>query len=195
MGAGSGSQITFSTAQCPHHQATMSPLILLSYSLSPSFIYRAKKAGFYRRLCSQAASARIRTEGGSPTSWVDVQTTTLLDKKGGCFVQIPGEGPTPQPRGYAREEGNAHKHRHLWPRSPHWCCAENNSVCKERCGGRLVVTALPRAWERWLWIYQGLPVHSSLNKLRSSAEVGPRGSGANLCHCSALCSVVFPAWW
>lgn len=58
-----------------------------------------------------------------------------------------------------------------------------------------MVTALPRAWEPWSWIYQGLPVYSSLNKLRSSAKGEPRGSGANLYHCSAMYPVVFPAWW
>ena len=106
-----------------------------------------------------------------------------------------GQSPTPQPRGYAREEGNAHKHRHPWPRPPSWCCAENNSVFKDRCGRCLVVTALPRAWEHRSWIYQGLPVYNSLNKLWSSAKGGPRGSSANLCHCSAMCPVVFPVWW
>lgn len=53
--------------------------------------------------CSQAAIAGIRAEAGSPSSWVDVKTTMLLDKKG-FFCRIPGEGPIPQPRGYAREE-------------------------------------------------------------------------------------------
>lgn len=61
----------------------MSSLILLFYSLSPTFTYRTKKAAFYRRLRSQAASARIRAKPGSPSSWVDIQTTMLFNKKGG----------------------------------------------------------------------------------------------------------------
>lgn len=91
-------------------------------------------------LCSQRARVRIRAEPGSPSSWWILKPPQCWIKRG-LFC--------PNPQKYIRAiypscaggEESTRKHGHPWLRSHHWCCAENNSVFMERCGGCLQVTA------------------------------------------------------
>lgn len=96
-------------------------------------------------------------------------------------------------REYARERENAQKHRHPNVDAPpdavqriiHYSRRDVEGVWWLQCSPGQGSTV----------DQQGVPMHSSLNKVQPGTKGGPWGSGANSQHHSATCPDVFPAWW